>query len=212
LRALAASGASLRSSPYTTVSAFGYGREEQSAGALATFRPGDACPAATSSEFRALSVNVTRAARAAAALRAGVAPVVTFSGGAVHSRAVEAFLLDWLATCHLGVAPDRVLLDPCADHTHTNVRNTGRFVVELGGRTAYVVTDDGWQRDYLEEWNLFTLVGGSIDHRAIRDFGYLLGSWRRASAGPTSRFGFWYTPYRFWAEPRAGLGGLTCVE
>ena len=24
--------------------------------------------------------------------------------------------------------------------------------------------------------------------------------------------GFWYSPYRFWAEPRSGLGTLTCVD
>jgi DUF218 domain len=212
LRALAASGAALRSAPYAAVSAFGYGRAEQGAGALAAFRPGDACHDPPEADLRALSVNLQRAARAAAAFRAGVAPVVTFSGGAVHSRAVEAFLLDWIATCRLGVPPDRILLDPCADHTHTNLRNTGRLVVELGGRTAYVITDDGWQSDYFEEWTLFSLVGGSIDDRALRDFGYVLGSWRRASVGPGAGFGFWYTPYRFWAEPREGLGGLTCVE
>jgi hypothetical protein len=24
--------------------------------------------------------------------------------------------------------------------------------------------------------------------------------------------GFWFTPYRFWAEPRDGLGSVTCVD
>jgi hypothetical protein len=52
-------------------------------------------------------------------------------------------------------------------------------------------------------------VGGSVDQRALREFGYLLGSWRRAGVGMPA--GFWYTPYRFWAEPESGLGGLTCV-
>jgi hypothetical protein len=209
-RALAASIDPHHPAPYSAISAFGYGREEQSAGSLVSFRPGDACHEVSAGEERALSVNVVRAARAAAAFDGGVAPVITFSGGAVHSRAVEAFLLTWAATCRYGIPKDRVLVDPCADHTHVNLKNTGRLVIELGGRTAYVVTDDGWQSDYLEEWNLFSLIGGSIDQRSIRDFGYLVGSWRRASIG--ARFGFWYTPYRFWAEPREGLGSFTCVE
>ena len=36
-----------------------------------------------------------------------------------------------------------------------------------------------------------------------------LGSFRQASVG--LKAGFWYTPYRFWAEPAGGLGGFTCT-
>ena len=131
------------------------------------------------------------------------------SGGAVHAPIVEAFILDYLLTCRFGVPSDAVLMDPCADHTHTNLRNTGALLRALGGRTAYLVTDDGPQAAYLEEWTGFNLVGGSIDQRALRDFGYLLGSHRRASVG--MRAGFWYTPYRFWAEPESGIGSFTCI-
>jgi hypothetical protein len=133
---------------------------------------------------------------------------VIVSGGAIHSDVVEAFLLDWLLTCRFGVQPDRVLLDPCADHTHTNARNVGSLVVALGGRTAYVVTDDGLQADYLADWTMFDLIGGSIDQRSLRDFGYLVGSWRLASVGIQS--GFWFTPYRFWAEPPGSQGAFSC--
>jgi hypothetical protein len=154
-------------------------------------------------------VNILRAGRAAEAYFGGVAPVVTVSGGAAHAPLVEAFMLDYLLTCRFGVPEDAVLLDPCADHTHTNVRNTGALVRALGGRTAYLVTDDGLQAGYLEEWTSFDVIGGSLDQRALRDFGYLLGSHRRASVGLSA--GFWYTPYRFWAEPERGLGSFTCV-
>ena len=82
--------------------------------------------------------------------------------------------------------------------------------VELGGRTAYLVTDQGLQGGYLQEWNVFHMIGGSIDQRALRDWGYLLGAWRQASVGIDS--GFWFTPYRFWAEPRDGAGSLTCLR
>src|SRR6185369_7709359 len=138
------------------------------------------CPRDPEPDVNVFGVNVVRAGRAAEAFFGGVAPVITVSGGAVHSRLNESFLLDYLLTCRLGVRPDAVLLDPCADHTHTNVRNTGRLVRALAGRTAYVVTDDGLQAGYLQEWTAFDLVGGSIDQRALRDWGYLVGSFRQA--------------------------------
>jgi hypothetical protein len=209
LRALRRKLAGKAPYPYAAVSTFGFGWRAQNDSVLVPFRPGDACPTLGKPDMVLLDVNITRAGRAAEAWIAGVAPVVTVSGGAVHAKLVEAFALDYLLTCRFGVPRDAVLLDPCADHTHTNVRNTGSLLRELGGRTAYVVTDDGLQAGYLEEWTSFDLVGGSLDQRALRDFGYLLGSWRRASVGMPA--GFWYTPYRFWAEPESGLGALTCV-
>jgi hypothetical protein len=81
----------------------------------------------------------------------------------------------------------------------------------MNARAGYVVTDDWIQSDYLQDWNGFELLLGSIDHRSRRDFGYVIGSWRQASEGMMNA-GFWFTPYRFWAEPRDGLGSLTCVD
>ena len=209
LRALARRLATRPPYPYAAVSTFGFGHSAQGDSVLVPYRPGDACPALGKRDMDLFDVNITRAGRAAEAYFAGVAPVVTVSGGAVHSALVEAFMLEWLLACRLGVPADAVLVDPCADHTHTNIRNTGAFVRAIGGRSAYLVTDDGLQSGYLEEWTSFDLLGGSIDQRSLRDFGHLLGSWRRASVGMTA--GFWYTPYRFWAEPEEGLGTFTCV-
>jgi DUF218 domain len=195
--------------PYAAVSAFGYGFAAQGESALVTFRPGDACPALGDGEMAVFDSNFVRARRAADAYKAGVAPVVIVSGGAIHSRLTEAFMLDYLLACRFAVPADAILVDPCANHTHTNVRNTGSLVVALGGRTAYLVTDDFLQSGYLEEYSAFDFLFGSIDQRALRDFGYLLGSYRRASVG--MKAGFWYTPYRFWAEPTNGLGSFTCI-
>lgn len=195
--------------PYAAAAAFGFGHSVQNQSRLIPYRPGQACPSLGKADMDLFGVNIVRAARAAEAYFADVAPVVILSGGAVHARLYEAFMLDYVATCKLGVRADAVLLDPCADHTHTNLRNTGALLVELGARTGYVVTDDGVQADYLQEWTGFDLIGGSIDQRSLRDFGYLLGSYRQASVGMDA--GFWYTPYRFWAEPVAGLGGFTCL-
>jgi hypothetical protein len=209
LRALSRRLAGEARYPYALVGTFGFGHPEQGKSALVSYRPGDACPVVGKADMVRFSVNVTRAGRAAEGYFARVAPVITVSGGAVHSPLVEAFLLSFLLTCRLGVPETAVLLDPCADHTHTNVRNTGALLRALRGRTGYLVTDDGLQSGYLEEWTSFDLLGGSIDQRAIRDFGYGLGSWRRASVGMPA--GFWYTPYRFWADPPEALGSFSCV-
>jgi hypothetical protein len=209
LRALAKriSGSTLY--PYAAVSTFGFGHRDQATSPLASRLPGDACPRVRKRDTKTFGVNITRAGRAAEAYFSEVAPIITVSGGAVHSSFVEAFLLETVLACQLGVPEEAVLLDPCADHTHTNIRNSGALLRAIGGRTAYLVTDDGMQSGYLEEWTSFDLIGGSIDQRALRDFGYVLGSFRRASVGIEA--GFWYTPYRFWAEPERGLGGFTCV-
>jgi hypothetical protein len=196
--------------PYAAVSALGFGSSRQGRSPLVKWRPGDACVQLDKAEMDRLDVNVTRAGRAAGAYFARVAPVVTLSGSAVHSPLYEAFAMAHLLSCTFGVRLDAVLVDPCADHTHTNLRNTGSLVVALGGRTSYVVTDDGLQSLYLQEWNGFHLIRGSIDHRSLRDFGYLVGSFRQASVGMDA--GFWFTPYRFWAAPRHGLGSFTCVR
>jgi hypothetical protein len=195
---------------YSAVSTFGFGHAAAGASALVGWLPGDECVSLDKREMDLFYINLPRAGRAAEAYHGGVAPVVTVSGGAVHSPLTEAFLLLYLLSCTFDVPADAVLLDPCADHTHTNVRNTGGLVRALGGRTAYVVTSDGLQAQYLQEWSVFSLVGGSIDARALRDWGYLLGSWRQASEGIDA--GFWFTPYRFWGEPTPGLGEAACVR
>jgi len=195
---------------YAAVSTFGFGHPVAGASVLVDWLPGEACRALDKRQMDLLGINRARAGRAAEAYHGGVAPIVTVSGGAVHSPLNESFLLAHLLSCSFDVPADAILLDPCADHTHTNVRNTGGLIRALGGRTAYIVTSDGMQAEYLQEWSAFSLVGGSIDARALRDWGYLLGSWRQASVGIDA--GFWFTPYRFWAEPVTGLGSAACVR
>jgi len=194
---------------YAVSGTFGYGNSEQNESRLLGWRPGDPCVDLDEGQRAKLSVNNIRARRVAEAWKAGVAPLVTVSGGAVHGRLVEAFMLGHLAVCDGGVPADRVLYDPCADHTHTNFRNTGAMMVGFGARTAYLITDDFIQSDYMQDFVWFESIGGSIDQRALRDWGHLIGSWRQASRGIDA--GFWYTPYRFWAEPASGLGSFTCV-
>lgn len=195
--------------PYALVGTFGFGSSDHDASALVGWKPGDACRDIDDRDRALLGINQARASRAARAFHAGVAPMISVSGGAVHSSLNESFMLTHLLVCDLGVPRDRVLVDPCADHTHTNIRNTGAIVIGVGGRTAYLLTDDTLQSDYLQEWTLFDLIGGSIDQRAKRDWGFLIGAWRQASRG--MKAGFWYSPYRFWAEDPGGLGSFACV-
>src|SRR5262245_54338668 len=84
---------------------------------------------------------VERLERALDDLQAGLAPAVIVSGGAVHSDENEAVLMrEWLLA-H-GVEPARILLEPCARHTTTNLRNAGRIVLRHGANEALVVTSD----------------------------------------------------------------------
>ena len=196
--------------PYAAVIVFGYGFPQQAASSMVDWRPGDACHRPTNADLHRLGAMVERSRRVADALRAGVAPIAIVSGGAEHSRMVEAFAMLFLLQCGLGVRADRVLLEPCADHTHTNVRNSGRWLVAMGARAGYIVTDDGTQATYLQEIRAFVASGSSIDQRSLREFDHGIGAWRQAAVGPN--VGFWYTPYRFWAEPRNGLGSVTCLD
>ncbi|CAN5418561.1 hypothetical protein BH09MYX1_BH09MYX1_32060 [soil metagenome] len=81
LRALLARPAETHA--YSVVSSFGYGRAEHGESPLVSWRPGDACPARDDIDMHLFGVNVLRATRAALAYAGGVAPVVSFSGGAI---------------------------------------------------------------------------------------------------------------------------------
>ena len=196
--------------PYSAIVIPGHGVREQNDTALASFVPGDGCTALGEGDLGRLGALPVRSERAADAVRGGVAPVVIVSGGAVHSRVIEAFALMHLLECREHIEADRIIVEPCAEHTHTNLRNSARWVNAMGGRAAYLLTDDWIQSRYLQDASGFEYLMGSVDQRSLRDWGYVLGSWRQASIGIDA--GFWFTPYRFWAEPREELGSATCVD
>lgn len=196
--------------PYAAVLTPGHGLLAQNETAIASYMPADPCKAMAEGDLARLGAMPIRTARAADSLRGGAAGVVIASGGAVHSRVIEAFAMMQLLECREHIEPDRILLEPCADHTHTNLRNGGRWLVAMGARSAYLLTDDFLQSDYFQDFSGFEYLMGSVDQRSLRDWGYLIGSWRQASIGLKS--GFWFTPYRFWAEPKDDLGSATCVD
>lgn len=195
--------------PYSAVIVPGYGEGSQAETSVVDWLPGDACHEAESLDLYRFGEMVERTERAADVVAARVAPLAIVTGGSPHSRMIEAFAMLYLLECVPGSRMKHVIVEPCAEHTHTNLRNAARWLVSMGGRDAYLVTDNGFQADYFQEWTGFDTIGGSIDARSMRDWGYLVGAWRQASVGIAS--GFWYTPYRFWAEPKAGVGSFTCV-
>lgn len=209
-RVLRALARGVTTHPYAAVIVPGHGLAQQDATALTDYLPGDACRTLADGDLARLGAMPSRTAIGGDAMRGDVAPVVITSGGAVHSHLIEAFAMMHLLQCREAVAADRILVEPCAEHTHTNLRNSGRWVDAMGGRAAYLLTDNGIQSDYFQDWSGFELLLGSIDQRSLRDWGYVIGSWRQASSG--TRSGFWFTPYRFWAEPRQELGSMTCVD
>jgi hypothetical protein len=201
--------------PYSAILVPGWGIAPQAEASMASWLPGDACHGLSEMDRLRLGSMVPRTQRAADAWRGGVAPMILVTGGTPHSPMIEAFGMLYLLQCgsdsssSLASPSPPVLLEPCAEHTHTNLRNSGRWLVAMGARTGYLVTDDGLQSDYFQDGTIENVVAGSLDARSLRDWGYVVGSWRQASVGVQA--GFWFTPFRFWAEPEAALGSFTCV-
>jgi hypothetical protein len=125
---------------------------------------------------------VERLERALADLREGLAPSVIVSGGAVHSPDNEAVLMrDWLLD--RGLEPERILIEPRARHSTTNLRNAGRLMLSRGLSRALVVTSDtpdwrprrrGWR--FAEQSYYLGFPWLSTFHmRCLYELGYTVG-------------------------------------
>ncbi|MGZ3437986.1 MAG: YdcF family protein [Polyangia bacterium] len=110
-----------------------------------------------------------RLEQAAIDVECGLASTIIVSGGAVHSSDNEALLMRaWLV--ERGVDPARILVEPCARHTTTNLRNAGRMVLAAGASEALVVTN-GSQTYYLAfPWR------SSFHVRCLAELGYRVGA------------------------------------
>ena len=106
---------------------------------------------------------VARLTQALTDLRSGLAAAVIVSGGTVHAFDNEAVLMrEWLR--ERGVEPARIVVEPCARHTTTNLRNAGRILLARGVDEALIVTSDGPPRSF---------------RRRVAEQGYYLGfPWR----------------------------------
>lgn len=104
-------------------------------------------------------------------LRAGLAPLILVSGGNVHPEGTpynEALEMKRFLLAQ-GVSASQVLIEPCARHSHTNLRNAGRLMIRTGLRSALIVTS--WdQAMYFQRPR-----SSSFDARCLADIGYLVG-------------------------------------
>ena len=138
-----------------------------------------------------------RLEQAAVDVAAGLAATIIVSGGAVHSVDNEAVLMrEWLLG--RGVDPARILVEACARHTTTNLRNAGRIVLAAGAREALVVTTPP-QTHYLRApWR------SSFHLRCLVELGYRVGE--LDLVGPR-HIAFRPSPDVFRASPRESRAG-----
>jgi hypothetical protein len=109
-----------------------------------------------------------RLEEAARDLEAGIGGSVIVSGGAVHSPDNEAVLMrEWLIG--RGVDVGRILVEPCARHTTTNLRNAGRMVLAAGADEALVITSDPQTYYLAYPWR------SSFHLRCLVELGYRVG-------------------------------------
>jgi hypothetical protein len=115
---------------------------------------------------------IERLELALADLNAGLAPAIIVSGGTVHTDENEAVLMRaWLL--ERGVDPARVVLEPCARHTTTNLRNAGRILLSHGASEAVVVTSDG--RFFEQSYYVGFPWLSSFHLRCLAELGYRVG-------------------------------------
>ncbi len=125
---------------------------------------------------------VTRLELAQRALDERLASVVIVSGGAVHSPDNEAVLMyEWLVT-H-GVERRRIVLEPFARHTTTNLKYAGRIALEAGESALLVLTSDdtGWRRIRTQAFYLGRPTLSSFHAQCLWQLGHLVGelTWLR---------------------------------
>lgn len=122
-------------------------------------------------------VHPTAAARLDAAMgfwRGGAAPLLLVSGANVHPDGtpyVEAMLMKRYLLDH-AVPPAAIVVEPCARHSHTNLRDAGRFMLRYGLGKALIVTS----RDQAFYFANPRLSG--FEERCLVDLGYRVGTFQ----------------------------------
>ena len=110
--------------------------------------------------------------------RNGASNLILVSGGNVHpahtphneALTMKAYLLE------RGLSESAVVVEPCARHSTTNLRNAGRFMLKFHLRTALVVTSVD-QAFYFANGRL-----SSFEIRSRAELGYMVGSLKNHTA------------------------------
>jgi len=119
-----------------------------------------------------------RLLRALEDLQAGAAPLVLVTGGNVHPHDTplnEALEMKRFLLAR-GVPEARVVIEPCARHSHTNIRNAARFMLSMGLRRALIVTSKD------QAYYFGNPRSSSFDGRCLADLGYLVGAFESVDA------------------------------
>lgn len=163
----AVAGADWQAHPYTALLVFGHGPED--------------------AQSRTGVMGHIRMRIAADMFARGLAPFIIVSGGNVHPNRTpfnEAIEMKRLLVTEHGIPADRVLIEPHARHTTTNLRNCARLLLAAGfpvDRPALVVSDP----------RTIQYIGGDeLTRRNLREMGVQPG---RLAPGP-DRFSLRFTP------------------
>jgi hypothetical protein len=165
LRAVAATD--WQAQPYTALLVFGHGPED--------------------GQSRTGVMGHIRMRIAADMFARGLAPFLIVSGGNVHPNRTpfnEAIEMKRLLVAEHGVPADRILIEPHARHTTTNLRNCARLLLAAGfpaDRPALIVSDH----------RTIAYIGGDeLARRNLREMGIQPG---RLAPGP-DRFSLLFAP------------------
>ena len=116
-------------------------------------------------------VAAARLDEAVALYREGRSRIVLVSGGNVHpvnTPYTEALTAKAYLVAH-GLPASAIVVEPCARHSTTNLRNAGRFMLKYHLRSALVVTSAD-QAFYFANGRVSTL-----EFRSHDDLGYMVG-------------------------------------
>jgi len=81
----------------------------------------------------------------------------------------EAYQMKQILFREYGVNPERIIIDPYAQHSTTNLRNVGRYMMQMGIKNATIVTDYSQSFYYGHDWlSTFYL-------RCLDELGYIVG-------------------------------------
>eukprot|EP00027_Filamoeba_sp_ATCC50430_P001056 CAMPEP_0168555732 /NCGR_PEP_ID=MMETSP0413-20121227/8497_1 /TAXON_ID=136452 /ORGANISM="Filamoeba nolandi, Strain NC-AS-23-1" /LENGTH=242 /DNA_ID=CAMNT_0008586613 /DNA_START=19 /DNA_END=744 /DNA_ORIENTATION=+ len=100
--------------------------------------------------------------------------IIIVSGGNAHPRNPptpynEAYQMKTVLNTEYGVPNSRIVVEPYAQHSTTNLRNAGRFMLQMELKNATIVTGLGQSFYFGHGWV------SSFDERCLRELGYLVG-------------------------------------
>lgn len=103
----------------------------------------------------------------------GDVAIIIPSGGNAHPRDPltpynEAYQMKQILNREYGIPTSRIIIDSYAQHSTTNLRNTGRFMMQMGIDNATIVADYSQSFYFAHDWLYFR-------ERCEKELGYVVG-------------------------------------